>query len=87
MTAMTIDDLRAIMRGSVGAGGPDSVADFATSTFEELGCDSLALLEISAVIAHRFEVRVPDGAMEQARTPRDAVDLVNRLVGAGNDER
>ena len=87
MAAMTIDDLRSIMRETVGEDGPDSVADFATSTFEELGCDSLALLEMSAVISYRFDVRVPDDAMVQTRTPRDTVNLVNRLVGADNGER
>jgi act minimal PKS acyl carrier protein len=84
---MTIDDLRAIMRKTVGEDGPDSVADFATSTFEELGCDSLALLEMSAVISYRFEVRVPDDAMVASRTPGDTVNLVNRLVGVASGER
>jgi acyl carrier protein len=85
MTRMTVDDLRQLMNGAVGEGEFSSDADFAATTLGDQGYDSLALLELSAVIAHRFDVAVPDGALEHATTPQDAVRLVNRLIGVKHD--
>ena len=87
MTAMTIDELREFVRACLGEDGPGEEADFVAATFEALGCDSLALLELSAVIAHQFDVRVPDGALAPTMTPRDAVTLVNGWLRRAHDER
>jgi act minimal PKS acyl carrier protein len=83
MTTITLDDLRRIMRESAGADeSVDLDGDIAAVPFEELGYDSLALLEMSAVVRQEFDVVVPDGALEHSKTPQDAVDLINQLVAA-----
>jgi minimal PKS acyl carrier protein len=85
MTAMTIDDLRQILYSAAGAAEHEPGADFASATFGDLGYDSLALMELTAAISHRFEVAVPEGALEYRTTAQDTVDLVNQLVGANRD--
>jgi act minimal PKS acyl carrier protein len=82
---MTIDDLRQILYSAAGVAEHEPGADFGSATFGDLGYDSLALMEVSAAISHRFEVAVPEGAFEYCTTAQDAVELVNRLVGANSD--
>jgi len=57
MTTITLDDLRRIMRESAGADeSVDLDGDIAAVPFEDLGYDSLALLEMSAVVRQEFDV-------------------------------
>ncbi|WP_420497261.1 acyl carrier protein [Parafrankia sp. FMc2] len=82
---MTIDDLRRILvecAGDVQEGEP--AGDIRDVAFEELGYDSLALMETSARITTEFGVAVPDDRLADLRTPRELLDLVNdALVQAG----
>jgi len=48
------------------------------SLVEDLGADSLALVQIVLALEERFEIDIPDGALEKMRTVRDlfaAVEL------------
>jgi minimal PKS acyl carrier protein len=74
---MTIDDLRRILIAC--AGETDAVAngDFSDVPFEELGYDSLALLESAARIEQEFGVQVPEDRIHDLQTPREVLDLVN----------
>jgi acyl carrier protein len=50
------------------------------STFEELGMDSLAIIEAAFEIEEEFDLRIPDGDMKQIRGVRDVIDGVARLL-------
>lgn len=79
---MTIDDFRRILIAC--AGETDAVAngDFSDIPFEELGYDSLALLESAARIEHEFGVKVPEERIHDLLTPREVLDLVNSVLAA-----
>ncbi|MGW4644206.1 acyl carrier protein [Sphaerisporangium sp. NPDC004334] len=82
MSEFTIDDLKRILRACAGedeAVGLDG--DILDSGFEELGYDSLALLETASRIEHEVGVAVLDEEIGEVTTPRQLLDLVNgRLV-------
>jgi act minimal PKS acyl carrier protein len=78
---MTVDDLLTIIKDAAGEGEalpPD--ADLADTTFEEMGYDSLALIETAARIEQDFGVAIPDEEVTEIRTPRAMVALVNELL-------
>ncbi|MEU5790192.1 acyl carrier protein [Micromonospora purpureochromogenes] len=78
MSTMTIDDVRRILVAC--AGETDAAAfdgDIDGVEFEELGYDSLALMETAARIEQEYGVRIPDERIADLRTPRELVDLVN----------
>ena len=83
MRAMTFDDLRRILADCAGGtdlfeqDGPEGAAPL-DEPFEELGYDSLALIESAAFIEREFGVGVPDEVITEVRTPRALLALVNR---------
>ena len=79
MRELTIPRLMEIMRECAGAGEDgDFDGDVADRAFDELGYDSLALLETASRIERDYGLRLPDEAVTEARTPRAFLDLVNR---------
>lgn len=46
---------------------------------EDLGCDSLDLVELAMCLEEEFDVEAPDERLEQIRTVQDAVNLVKEL--------
>jgi minimal PKS acyl carrier protein len=77
MRPFTIDDMRRIMRGAGGGDAGDAVED---ATFDELGYDSLALLEIQRRLSRELGIKVPENAAEEMPTPAAAVSYVNALL-------
>ncbi|MGQ4614394.1 phosphopantetheine-binding protein [Nocardia sp. R7R-8] len=81
---MTITQLRQILVDC--AGGEDLAelgGDIATVEFEELGYDSLALIETAARIQREFGVTIPEEELVEVKTPQELVDIVNtQLQGA-----
>jgi len=52
-----------------------------TASFkEDLGLDSLALLELAIDIELRFTLDVPEGELPQLQTVQDAVELVQQSL-------
>ena len=47
-----------------------------SSFVEDLGLDSLALLEVGVAIDYEYKLDVPDEELEQLANVQDAVDLV-----------
>jgi act minimal PKS acyl carrier protein len=83
MTEFTLDDMKRIMRSC--AGEPEAIdldGDIADVPFIELDYDSLAVLEMAARIQQELGVRIPDEAVEDMKTPRAAVEYVNRRLAA-----
>jgi act minimal PKS acyl carrier protein len=75
---MTLQELRDILLECAGAEeGIDLSSDITDLEFEELGYDSLALLEMAAKIEQTRDVKIPDDAVSDLRTPRAVLDLVN----------
>ncbi len=71
------DELRTIMKGCAGeAEGISLDGDFIDVPFEQLGYDSLALLEISHTIEDKTGLVIPDGSIEEMKTPREVIDFV-----------
>lgn len=76
MTQLTLDDLRKLMREAAGdAGYLDG--DILDVGFNELGYDSLALLEAAARVERQYRVKIGDDAVANIVSPRDFLELVN----------
>jgi act minimal PKS acyl carrier protein len=81
MTApkLTVVDLARILRQAAGQNeGIDLDGDILDRTFEELGYDSLALLETASRIEREHHITLEDSPVtEAATTPRLLLALVN----------
>ncbi|MFD7709344.1 acyl carrier protein [Streptomyces sp. NPDC059786] len=83
MAQMTLDDLRGTLIAC--AGEEESAAlngDILDMTFEDLGYDSLALMESASKIERDYGVALPEEAVADADTPRALLALVNSLTAA-----
>ncbi|MFE2752073.1 acyl carrier protein [Actinosynnema sp. NPDC059335] len=79
----SIDDLKRILRE--GAGADETVdldGDIAERDFEELGYESLALLETGSRIEREYGISLDEDALADARTPAALIDLVNSHLAA-----
>ncbi|MEU9987623.1 acyl carrier protein [Streptomyces sp. NPDC048045] len=71
-----IDDLKRIL--AEGAGGESGLTgDIQDVTFEDLGYDSLALLETGTRIGREYGLEFEDTAFVDVDTPRDLLGVVN----------
>ncbi len=78
---LTLDDLRRILLEGAGTDeGVDLDDNILDTTFDELGYDSLALLETAARITREYRIELDDDAATAARTPRELLALVNTTV-------
>ena len=79
---LTIDDFKDLLRE---AAGEDETADLdgdiLDAGFDELGYDSLALLEMAALVQRRFAVVLAEEEVTVLSTPRAFLGLVNRSLG------
>jgi act minimal PKS acyl carrier protein len=73
-----LSDLRRILRESAGTEqGVDLGGDILDTSFDDLGYDSIAVMETTSRIAREYGVTVDDEALFEARTPRLLLGLVN----------
>ncbi|MGH3991132.1 MAG: acyl carrier protein [Pseudonocardiaceae bacterium] len=78
MSKVTIDDVRRILIDCAGdIGTPELHGDISALEFDDLGYDSLALLETSARIEQEFGVQIPEEQITEVKTPQELLDLVN----------
>ncbi|WP_131736979.1 acyl carrier protein [Actinomadura roseirufa] len=83
MSRFTVDDVRRILRAC--AGEPDTISlddDISTVSFEDMGYDSLAVLEMAARIQQEFLVAIPDETVAELPTPDAIVEYVNPRIAA-----
>ena len=59
---------------------PDEIADDA-SFVDDLQLDSLSLLEIGVDVDYEFKLGVPEEKLQEIRTVRDTVELVQQHLG------
>ncbi|MFI9505111.1 acyl carrier protein [Nocardia sp. NPDC052566] len=81
-THLTLEDFQGIMLAAVGGDGADFVSDSGRE-FEDLGYDSLALLEAGGRIEREFGISLDDSVLTGSTTPQSFVDAVNNLIAAG----
>jgi act minimal PKS acyl carrier protein len=72
----TLKDLRELLRVDDAAELTPQNADM---VFEDLGYDSLALIEFRSQLLRHAGVRMPESDLWKLRTPQQAVDYVNAL--------
>jgi act minimal PKS acyl carrier protein len=80
---MTMDELRAILVAC--AGGEDIEAlsgDVSGVSFDELGYDSLALIETAAKLKLEHSVEITDEQITEVRSPGELLGLINDRIAA-----
>jgi act minimal PKS acyl carrier protein len=80
---LTIEDLRSILRTAAGEDEAiDLDGDILNLTFEQLGYDSVALLEACGLIEREHGIELEDSTIADADTPRALLAIVNtQLAG------
>jgi act minimal PKS acyl carrier protein len=81
MSTLTVDDLRRILITVAGQQeGVDLGGDIAGTSFEDLGYDSLALMEMAATIEQEYGIRIDEDTAAALGTPGAVLDLVNGMT-------
>ncbi|MFI8312897.1 acyl carrier protein [Streptomyces microflavus] len=78
----TLESLKRILHE--GAGADESVdfdGDILDADFEELGYESLAILETCGRIEREYGITLDDSVVSDVRTPRRMVEVVNEHLG------
>jgi acyl carrier protein len=78
-TQFGFEDLRRILVDRVGLPEED-VKDDPDLTFDELGLDSLAFVEIQLAMEQEYGFTVADEDAQEIHTVGDAIDYVNRRL-------
>lgn len=82
-STLTPEDLQTLLTELTGAediaAGPDGL----DTPFEEVGLDSLAILEVLSVLEQRFGIAVDDELAETLKTPAQLLDYVNGQLTDG----
>jgi act minimal PKS acyl carrier protein len=80
MSGFELRELRQIMRSVAGAEqGVSFDGEIGEVSFDDLGYDSLAVLEVMSEVQRRHGIEVPEEVIFDLRTPQQAVDYVNGL--------
>lgn len=80
---MSIENLRDVILRCAGGDADALPVDQMSVPFEELGYDSLVLIETSATLNREYGVVIPDEQLTELRTPAELLLLINdRLAPA-----
>ncbi|GAA4827550.1 acyl carrier protein [Saccharopolyspora rosea] len=78
---LTLDELRRILAECSGAEAEEHPgSDVLDTAFDDLGYDSLALIETGARIKQEYGITIPEDELTELRTPRDMLDIVNHAL-------
>ena len=61
---------------------PEDVSEGKTFT-DDLGADSLAIVELVLALEEKFEVKIPDDEVDNIKTVGDAISYIKTHVGNG----
>ncbi len=75
----SFEDLKRILVDRVGL-PEDSVSDDPNTTFEDMGLDSLAFVEIQLAIQQEYDFTIPDEDAAEITTIGDGIEYVNRRL-------
>ena len=78
-TQFGFEDLKRILVDRVGL-AEDDVTDDPNATFDEMGLDSLAFVEIQLAMEQEYGFTVADEDAQEIHTVGDAIDYVNRRL-------
>ncbi|MFC5749302.1 acyl carrier protein [Actinomadura rugatobispora] len=79
----TLNELRTVLREAAGTDeGVDLDGDIIDTPFDDLGYESLALLETAGRIERDHGISLDEEALVEAQTPRALIDLVNSHLAA-----
>ncbi|RBQ19183.1 acyl carrier protein [Spongiactinospora rosea] len=79
----TLDDLKTVLRQAAGTDeSVDLDGDIIDTSFDDLGYESLALLETAGRIERHHGISLDEDALGAAQTPRELIDLVNTHLPA-----
>lgn len=82
----TLDDLRRILLESAGVDeAVDLDGDILDRGFDELGYESLALLETGGRIEREYGIALDDDTLTDAPTPRTLIEAVNTRLAVAAD--
>jgi act minimal PKS acyl carrier protein len=77
-----LEDLKRILVESAGADETvDLDGDILDRSFDELGYESLALLETGRLIERALGITLPDSVLTDSETPRVLIGAVNEHIG------
>ena len=79
----SFDDLKDILVNRVGL-AEDAVKDDPNATFDDMGLDSLAFVEIQLAIQQEYGFTIPDEDATEITTVGEAIDYVNRRIAEGD---
>ncbi|MEU5581691.1 acyl carrier protein [Streptomyces huasconensis] len=87
MSDITLSDLSELCHESIGA--PDDGTSMEGEqaldmSFMEFGYDSLALLQLTALISRKYGIVLDDDAVAEAETPRQLLAVINAAPQAGS---
>lgn len=74
----TFDKVKKIVVDQLGVSEADVQID--SSFIDDLGADSLDIVELIMEFEGEFEIEIPDNAAEKIKTVRDAVDYIEKQV-------
>lgn len=81
----SFEDLKSILVNRVGLRPGDVPEDLDTS-FEDLGLDSLAFIEIQLAVQQQYGFEIADDEANDIRTMRMAIDYTNRRLQEGQQD-
>jgi acyl carrier protein len=79
----TFDDVKRILVDRVGL-PEENVVDDREATFEDMGLDSLAFVEIQLAIQQEYGFTIPDEDAEKLTTVGQGIDYVNQRLAEQN---
>jgi acyl carrier protein len=78
VTNQVPDDIRRVIQKRLDVAEDRVIPD--ASFREDLGADSLALMDLSLALEEAFNIEIPDDEADKIRTVRDAVNFVEKQV-------
>lgn len=83
MREFTFSDLRRLIRECSGDTDSDTLdGDIQTIPFQDMGYDSLVMLETATKLNQEFGIMLPDDLVFELSTPQDFVDAVRQRQSA-----
>jgi acyl carrier protein len=81
----TFEDVKRILVERVGL-PEENVVNDPTATFEDMGLDSLAFVEIQLAIQQEYGFTIPDEDAEKLTTVGEGIDYVNQRLAEQDGE-
>jgi acyl carrier protein len=75
----SMQDMKDILVGRVGM-SEETVGDDPSKSFEDLGLDSLAFVEIQLAVQQQYGFTISDEDAQEIQTMQDAIDYTNRRL-------